>query len=98
MDLDQRRVKKSDRDQEVIPLQALLAVAEELFIDRLCVIDIGLKLSRLAQAGLFPCLLASGLLHNGRTAGARTRCTGASITQSTDRLPPLSPRSFRAHL
>lgn len=68
MDLNQRWVKISDIGQEVIPLQAWRAVGEELFIDRLSVIDIGLKLNRLAQAGKFPCLLPSRILLNEQTA------------------------------
>lgn len=90
MDLDQRWVKKSDRDQEVIPLQAGLAVGEELFIDRLSVIDTGLKLSRL------PVSLPSSfqVLLNGQTAGARARncCTSpppcCSLTHSQMREEP----------
>lgn len=70
MDLDQRRVRKSDRDQEVIPLQAWLAVGEELFIDRLCVIDIGLKLSRLVRVrSCFPAFWPLGPLSMGKQQG-----------------------------
>lgn len=85
MDLNQRWVKISDIGQEVVPLQAWRAVGEELFIDRLSVVDIGLKLNRLAQAGKFPCLLAFCILLNGQTAGAQAkyhRCTSAGISQS----------------
>lgn len=48
MDLDFREVKNWERGHGVIPLQAWLAVGEELSIDWLCVTNTGLKLSRLA--------------------------------------------------
>lgn len=56
MALHQSRVEKNQEGIKRSSPQAPLLIEEELFVDRPSVTDIGPKLNRLDQAGLFPCL------------------------------------------